>query len=110
VTIGIAVTDLAVARHWYEAVFELAGPDLEPMDGVVEYRLGDCWLQLGEGACTPGGWVLRVGVADIWRERTRLLGLGIDVDPVIEIDDVIAFCEFHDPDGNRLSLYTVVSA
>ncbi len=48
VTVGIPVRDLTRAREWYERVFELSGPDLESVEGVVEYELGGCWLQLGE--------------------------------------------------------------
>jgi len=107
VTVGVAVTDLVASRRWYEAVFEIAGPDLEPVEGVVEYQIGDCWLQLGEAPGGPGGWVFRVGVADVRKERARLLGLGVRVEPVVTIEGVIEFCDFCDPDGNRLSLYTV---
>jgi catechol 2,3-dioxygenase-like lactoylglutathione lyase family enzyme len=73
----------------------------------VEYEVGGVWLQLGEDDGGPGGWVLRVGVPDVHAERRRLLDLGIDVDPVEEVDGVIAFCDFRDPDGNKLSIYTV---
>jgi catechol 2,3-dioxygenase-like lactoylglutathione lyase family enzyme len=107
VTIGVPVRDLAAARRWYETLLEVEAPDLEPVDGVVEYRVGSCWLQLSEDHSGPGGWVFRIGVPDVRAERRRLLELGLDVGDLVEIDTVIAFCDFRDPDGNTLSIYTV---
>jgi catechol 2,3-dioxygenase-like lactoylglutathione lyase family enzyme len=107
VTIGVPVRDLAAARRWYETLLEADKPDLEPVDGVVEYQVGECWLQLSEDDGGPGGWVFRIGVPDVHAERQRLLELGIDVDDMVEIAGLIAFCDFRDPDGNTLSVYTL---
>ncbi len=54
VTVGIPVRDLTRAREWYERVFELSGPDLESVEGVVEYELSGCWLQTRRGERRAG--------------------------------------------------------
>lgn len=109
VTVTVPVADLAAARSWYEAVFELSGADLEPVEGVAEYEVGGCWVQLSQTETSPAGWVLRFGVPEIEKERRRLIGLGIDVGKV-QTEGVIASCDFRDLDGNQISLYTVRSA
>jgi catechol 2,3-dioxygenase-like lactoylglutathione lyase family enzyme len=106
VTIGVPVTDLEASRRWYERVLELGHPDLEPVDGVVEYKVGRCWLQLSQGRCAASDWVFRIGVDDVRAERDRLLGMGIEVSSIEEVYQVIAVCTFADPDGNQFSLYT----
>ncbi|MER5394007.1 hypothetical protein [Saccharopolyspora sp. NPDC002686] len=40
VTVGLPVGDLPRAVEWYQRVFALSEPDLEPADGVVEFQLG----------------------------------------------------------------------
>ena len=36
----VAVSDLAEAEEWYGRLFD-GGPDARPMDGLVEWHLGD---------------------------------------------------------------------
>lgn len=107
-TVGLAVSDLAAARVWYEEVLELGAPDLEPMEGLVEYKAGPIWLQLDEVDVTASSTMLRLGVADVEAEHGRLTALGVDVDEVIEIPELISYFNFRDPDGNELSLYQLV--
>jgi predicted enzyme related to lactoylglutathione lyase len=104
VTVGLAVSDLVGAAAWYGRLLGRE-VDLSPADGVAEFRIvAGCWLQLYEG--TGGGeGAFRFGVADIEGARSRLLELGVAVSPVEEVPGVIAYCEFTDPYGNRLSLY-----
>ena len=52
--------------------------------------------------------LVRVGVEDIDAERRRLLDLAVAVEDTERVEGVIAFCDFADPDGNRLSLYEVL--
>ncbi|MBO3751007.1 VOC family protein [Streptosporangiaceae bacterium NEAU-GS5] len=108
VTVGVLVGDLPAASRWYQTVFELDGPSVEPVEGIVEYLIGGCWLQLAEAPPDPGGWVFRVGVPDVQAEHARLETLGISAGPIHRVDDVIEYFEFTDPDGNRLSFYTVI--
>jgi hypothetical protein len=56
------------------------------------------------------GWRLRDGVADLQRERARLIGLGVSAEEVETVPGVISFFDFSDPDGNGLSCYQVSPA
>jgi len=110
VTIGLTVSNLTAASAWYERVFELATPDLEPIDGVVEYDLGTSWLQLGEGQpADTSSTTIRFDVADVAAEYARLaeLDVKIELDELVHVPDVIDFFVFSDPDGNLLSFYSL---
>ncbi len=108
-TVGLPVSDLQAAVAWYRRAFELADPDVEPADGVVEFQLGPVWLQLDEGSCTRSGaeTVLRVGVADAAGERSRLAELGVAVGELTHVEGAVDFFAFADPDGNQLSVYSL---
>jgi catechol 2,3-dioxygenase-like lactoylglutathione lyase family enzyme len=104
ITVGLPVRDLDAARGWYERVLGRVA-DIEPVPGIVEFEVHPgSWLQLHDGDQT----VFRIGVKDVGAARSRLLQSGIEVGPVERVEGVIAFCEFSDPDGNRLSLYQVL--
>lgn len=104
---GFPVSDLRRAVEWYQRVFDLGGPDLEPADGVVEFQLGSIWLQLGEEATDRSGAevVTRFSVADAAAERDRLAGLGVEVGPLEHVPGAVDYFDFRDPDGNLLSCY-----
>lgn len=74
-TLGLPVSALPRAVQWYRRVFELPGPDLEPVDGVVEFKVGSVWLQLGEETTTRSGAevVTRFGVESVAKEHDRLV-------------------------------------
>ena len=109
VTVGIPVTDLSRARGWYERVLGRP-PELEPMPGILEWKVGGAWLQLEEGTARPGGWTFRIGVQNLKLERSRLVELGLQVSDVTDIPGVIQFFDFADPDGNKLSIYELARA
>ena len=73
----------------------------------MEYRVGDTWLQLFEGVVSLNGGIFRIGVPEIYEERSRLVKLGM-LTEVEEVPGVVSYCEFCDPDGNRLGLYHVM--
>lgn len=108
ITVGIPVSDLARSRAWYD---RLVGhpPDLEPVPGIVEYKVGAIWVQLHQAQPTGGEWVLRFGVDDVDAERDRLRGLGLAVPEIEEVPGVIRIFDVADPDGNRLSFYRELS-
>jgi catechol 2,3-dioxygenase-like lactoylglutathione lyase family enzyme len=81
VTIGMPSDDLERSIAWYQRTFDLDRPDLEPVEGVVEFKLGPIWFQLGRDTVTRSG-----------------------------AEDVIEYFNFHDPDGNLLSMYAEVAS
>jgi predicted enzyme related to lactoylglutathione lyase len=110
-TVGLPVTDLAAARDWYERVFEVTAPPLEPADDIVEYEIGPIWLQLAKGtdaAAAGSSTVLRLGVDDVDAEHRRLQELGVPTGRVVHVPGAVDFFDFRDPFGNVLSLYTMV--
>lgn len=107
VTIGVPVSDLAVAQAWYSRVFAVQ-PDIEPVPGIVEYQIAGTWVQLMDGHKGVPGWVLRVGVEDLDAERDRIRDLGIEVSETATVPGVISYFDLHDPDGNQLSVYRVL--
>ena len=107
ITIGIPVADLDQAARWYEKSLELSA-SIEPAPDIREYEIyPGCWLQLSEAETTESEHCLLMGVADLQAERNRLAGLGADIDDIQRVEGVIAWCDFRDPDGNRLSMYKV---
>src|SRR5690606_19294346 len=98
------------AVEWYRNVFGLSGPDLAPADGVVEFRIGSVWLQLGEEPIARSGAevVTRFGVRDAAAERDRLIGLGVETGPLEHVPGAVDYFDFLDPDGNKLGCYSEV--
>jgi lactoylglutathione lyase len=108
ITVGVPVSDVDKSGRWYERTLGI-GPHIEPVGGIHEYEVASgCWLQLFEGETSSSDHVFRIGVEDIEAERHRLLSLGVAVQETERVEGVIAFCEFVDPDRNRLSLYQVL--
>jgi catechol 2,3-dioxygenase-like lactoylglutathione lyase family enzyme len=109
ITVGIPVGELEEATRWYARLLD-AGPDIEPVEGIVEFEVRDgVWLQLFEGSGGSGESVIRLGVPDVDAARERLGGLGFEVGEVERVPGVIAFCDIADPWRNQLSLYQVLS-
>ncbi|MDM7891712.1 VOC family protein [Curtobacterium caseinilyticum] len=109
VTVGLPVTDIEASCLWYGAVFQRTDPDLEPEDGVVEYEIGGIWLQLyldPDAEQRPA--TVRFGVDDVRSQHARIGSLGIDVGPVECVDGAVDWFDVRDPDGNVLSLYSLV--
>jgi len=109
VTVGLPVGDLEEASGWYGRAFDLAEPDLRPVEGVVEFQLGPIWLQLGVASTERTGAevVVRVGVADAAAEHARLRRLGIAAGPVERVPGAVDYFDFRDPYGNVLSFYSL---
>lgn len=53
--------------------------------------------------------IFRIGVPDIHGERSRLVDMRLTPTDVKEVPDVVAYCDFRDPDGNQLGLYEVLN-
>jgi predicted enzyme related to lactoylglutathione lyase len=108
VTVGIPVRDLEQAVEWYRSAFELAEPDLRPLDGLAEFDLGSFWLQLAHAPELAGteGISVNISVEDATAERGRLAALGIDVSEVQRFEGVVEFFQVTDPDGNGIGFVT----
>lgn len=109
VTVGLPVTDIEASCLWYGAVFERAEPDLEPDEGIAEYEVGGIWIQLYEdGDAEENPVSVRFGVDDVAAQHARIGALGIDVGPVECVDGAVDWFDVRDPDGNVLSLFSLV--
>ncbi|MBF4603544.1 VOC family protein [Curtobacterium sp. VKM Ac-2861] len=109
VTVGLPVTDIEASCLWYGAVFERTEPDLEPEDGVAEYEVGGIWIQLYEDDSAEENPVsVRFGVDDVGAQHARIGSLGIDIGPVECVDGAVNWFDVRDPDGNVLSLFSLV--
>lgn len=108
VTIGIPVRDLRAATAWYQTAFELGEPDLEPMDGLVEFDLDAFWLQLALSAELAGneGISVNISVADAAAQRETFAAKGLEVSPLQHIEGVVDFFELTDLDGNKIGFVT----
>ncbi|MEC7276318.1 MAG: VOC family protein [Bdellovibrionota bacterium] len=111
VTVGINVKNLKEATSWYQ---KLAGekPTLKPIPNINEIEVvKGFWLQLVEAPkVNPGDSVIRLGVTNIESEKERLAKLEIDIGEIKRVEGLIAFSEFSDPYGNKLSLYQVLTS
>ncbi|EYT66145.1 MULTISPECIES: VOC family protein [Curtobacterium] len=109
VTVGLPVTDIEASCLWYGAVFERTEPDLEPEDGVAEYEVGGIWIQLYVDEQAEENPVsVRFGVDDVAAQHARIGALGIDIGPVECVDGAVDWFDVRDPDGNVLSLFSLV--
>ena len=101
------VPDLAVAKLWYTAAFEVAPYFDEPY--YVGFRVGDSELgldpDLDAGEPGPGGQVAYWGVADIEAavERIGKLGSGV-IEPIHDVGGGIRLAVMADPFGNAVGL------
>jgi catechol 2,3-dioxygenase-like lactoylglutathione lyase family enzyme len=103
-TFALHAPDAARARDRYERALGRP-PELVPVDGVFEWRLGPgAWLQVAHGE-PGGGAILRLGVAHLDAARATLAAAGARLGDVERIPGVIALCDAEDPFGNVLSLY-----
>ncbi|MBT1672039.1 MULTISPECIES: VOC family protein [Curtobacterium] len=109
VTVGLPVSDIEASCLWYGAVFERTEPDLEPEDGVAEYEVGGIWIQLYVDEQAEENPVsIRFGVDDVAAQHARIGALGIDIGPVECVDGAVDWFDVRDPDGNVLSLFSLV--
>ena len=109
VTVGLPVSDIEASCLWYGAVFERTEPDLEPEDGVAEYEVGGIWIQLYVDEQAEENPVsVRFGVDDVAAQHARVGALGIDIGPVECVDGAVDWFDVRDPDGNVLSLFSLV--
>ena len=110
-TVQLYVGEIGAARDWFSSLFGRK-PDFQPRDDFAEwqFRPGSWEIHVveGEPASSQRAY-LRFGVSDIAATRTRLAEEGVEVSEVEELPDVVRWCNFDDPWGNRLGLYQDLS-
>ncbi len=97
------VRDMARSVDWYSR-FIGREPDDRPMDGLVQWRLGDgAGLQLVRDVDKAGSSMVTVVVPDMPTTRERLTRASLDLGPDMQGDHGV-IAQLDDPDGNRLTL------
>lgn len=101
------------ARSWYESLFGRA-PDFRPSgdESFCEWIVKPGFWEIHVVAREPAGSQqgrLRLATTDVVAARERVQALGVPVDDVEELPDVVRYCDFDDPWGNRLGLYQDLS-
>jgi catechol 2,3-dioxygenase-like lactoylglutathione lyase family enzyme len=98
---GLAVSDIASARAWYERLFGRP-PDLVPHAREVAWQLAsEGWVYVLEDAAQAGGGLITLVVEDLDAELAPLRERGVEVELVTEgrVRKALA----RDPDGNTIA-------
>ncbi|MDE9365489.1 VOC family protein [Luteipulveratus sp. YIM 133132] len=95
------VTDLARAEEWYTRLFDRE-PDSRPMDGLLEWHLGDGFgVQVWAEADRAGRSSIVLVETDLDAVATRLAAAGVDHDGP-QPGGGARVLQLTDPDGNRV--------
>ena len=112
-TFELQVGDLAAARTFYTEIFGRP-PELEPDEGLLEWAVvpgQQTWLQVARvPEPQPLRARLRFAVRDLPTAREALLASGVEVSAAESVPGVVSWCDVDDPWGNRLGLYTDLTA
>ena len=96
-----AVGDLAAAERWYTVLFERQ-PDARPMDGLIEWHLGDTFgIQVWTEPDRAGRSSIVLGESDLDSLAARLTEAGI-AHPGPERITSSRALRREDPEGNRV--------
>lgn len=97
------VSDMGRSVKWYSSLFGRE-PDDRPMDGLVQWRIGQsAGLQLVLDAAKSGNSLITIVTPKMDAAREGLAAAGLDLEPDIQGDYGI-IAQISDPDGNRLTL------
>ena len=97
------VRDLAKAEHWYRRLFDRV-PDARPMDGLVEWHLGDGFgVQVFAERERAGRSTIVLPVDDLDGEAGRLREAGLG-EGAPQPATGFRILPLKDPDGNRVVL------
>lgn len=95
------VGDLAAAQRWYSVLFG-RGPDATPMDGLLEWHLGDNFgVQVWAEPERAGRSSIVLGESDLDGLAARLTDAGLD-HPGSQQAASSRVLPLQDPDGNRV--------
>lgn len=100
---GSTVSDLVAAERWYTALFG-RGPDARPMDGLLEWHLGEGFgVQVWRDAERAGRSSVVLGVDDLDAVAAQLTEAGIAQDGPQQASSS-RILPLTDPDGNAVVL------
>ncbi len=100
----VPVADVDAAREWYTRLFG-RGPDNNPMESLVEWRLADTgWLQVTVDPDRAGKGLMNLAVADLAAQASEVAGRGIATGEIQPVNKAVAVCPITDPDGNVITL------
>jgi hypothetical protein len=95
------VSDLGGAEQWYSVVFG-RGPDARPMEGLLEWHLGDTYgVQVWAEPERAGRSSMVLGESDLDGLADRLAGVGV-VHGGAQQATSSRILVLEDPDGNRV--------
>jgi predicted enzyme related to lactoylglutathione lyase len=97
----LPVADHAAAVSWYQKWIGRA-PDVEPIEGVAEWRIADkAWIQVAADPEPAGRTRVVIGVDDIDTQRSTCEAGGVTVGDVTDLG-FIKMAEAVDPAGNTI--------
>jgi glyoxylase I family protein len=109
VTMQLDVSDITRSRGFYDELFGRE-PEIIVDDDTQEYEVHPgFWLQLARTDDPTATSRLRLGTDDIEAARAEIAGRGVEVTPIDTVPEVVAWCDFTDPDGHPLGLYQDLS-
>jgi hypothetical protein len=95
------VTDLEVAERWYAALFD-GTPQARPMDGLLEWHLGDSFgVQVWLDPARAGRSAMVIEESDLDALAARLGASGLDHDGPQQVT-ASRVLVLADPDGNQV--------
>ncbi len=97
----LTVSDLAGAESWYSILFGRA-PDVRPMDGLLEWHLGETFaVQVWADGDRAGKGTVVLEDSDLAARAAALDGEGIENDGIMDATTAWVL-PLADPDGNRI--------
>jgi predicted enzyme related to lactoylglutathione lyase len=101
---GIAVSDYAAARAWYENFFGRA-PDLVPHDNEAAWQLAaGGWVYVVRDGARAGGGLVTVLVEDLDARLAALSERGVAASRIETYDSGARKAIVEDPEGNEIGL------
>ncbi|WP_031464338.1 VOC family protein [Sciscionella sediminilitoris] len=98
---NLTVTELDCAQRWYTTLFG-RGPDARPMDGLLEWHLGESFgVQVWTEPERAGRCTVVLDESDLDARATQLDRDGIEHEGPLDATTV-RIMPLTDPDGNRI--------
>jgi hypothetical protein len=108
--VGLAVSDFAPAREWYERFFDRAPDVIAHEHEVMWQTISRGWLYIVRDVEHAGHGNVAMAVADIDAAAASLATRGITIGPIEWQGDAGRKSVVHDPDGNAIAIIEVIQA